>query len=130
MTNRGISNVKLGVFVLSGLLFLVLVLYMIGKNSNLFGNTYELKARFPNVQGLVVGNNIWYAGIETGTVKKIDILNDTVVEVTMVIEDRMKDISRKNSFVSIGTEGLVGNKVINILPAVDPQPAARENDIL
>ena len=70
MSNRNINNIKLGVFVISGLFFLVLVLYMIGRNSNLFGATYQLKARFSNVQGLVVGNNVRYAGIETGTVKK------------------------------------------------------------
>lgn len=130
MENRKISNVKLGIFVLSGLLFLVLVLYMIGRNSNLFGHTYELKARFSNVQGLVPGNNVRYAGIETGTIKRIYILNDTVIEVTMVIQDRMKNIIRKNSLVSIGTEGLVGNKVINITPAPQPGLPAQENDIL
>lgn len=130
MSARNISNVKLGVFVLSGLLFLVLLLYMIGRNSNLFGNTYELKVRFRNIQGLVVGNNVRYAGIETGTVKKIEILNDTVIEVTMVIEEEMKSIIRKNSSASIGTEGLVGNKVINILPADHPDAFAVENDLL
>ena len=130
MTNRTISNVKLGVFVLSSLLFLVLLLYMIGRNSNLFGNTYELRVRFRNIQGLVVGNNVRYAGIETGTVKRIEILNDTVIEVTMVIEDKMKTIIRKNSLASIGTEGLVGNKVINISPARQAQEFAEENDLL
>lgn len=130
MTNKHINNVKLGIFVLSGLLFLVLVLYMIGRNSNLFGNTYELKVRFRNIQGLVVGNNVRYAGIETGTVKKIEILNDTVIEVTMLIEDEMKSIIRKNSMASIGTEGLVGNKVINIIPPQEPAEFASENDLL
>jgi phospholipid/cholesterol/gamma-HCH transport system substrate-binding protein len=130
MKSRTISNIKLGVFVLSGLIFLVLLLYMIGKNSNLFGHTYELKVRFRNIQGLVVGNNVRYAGIETGTVKKIEILNDTVIEVTMVIKDEMKTIIRKNALASIGTEGLVGNKVINISPAKQPLEFAEENDLL
>lgn len=130
MMNRNVSNVKLGVFVLSGLLFLVLLLYMIGRNSNLFGNTYVLKVRFRNIQGLVVGNNVRYAGIETGTVKKIEILNDTVIEVTMIIDEEMKTVIRKNSLATIGNEGLVGNKVINILPADQPEGFAVENDLL
>ena len=74
MAKQGINNVKLGAFVLAGLLFLVLLLYMIGKNRNLFGATYLLKAKFENVQGLVTGNNVRFAGIEAGTVKKIIIL--------------------------------------------------------
>lgn len=74
MEKRTFHNVKLGAFVLSGLLFLVLLLYMIGKNEYLFGSTFELKATFSNVQGLAAGNNVRFAGIESGTVSKIDII--------------------------------------------------------
>ena len=130
MVKRAINNVKLGIFVLAGLLFLVLLLYMIGKNRSLFGATYVLKARFENVQGLVAGNNVRYAGIEAGTVRRVTILNDTTIEVIMIIDDKMKDIIRKNAIVSIGTEGFVGNKVVNIVPVKQPAPLALENDIL
>jgi phospholipid/cholesterol/gamma-HCH transport system substrate-binding protein len=130
MAKRAISNVKLGVFVLAGLLFLVLLLYMIGKNSNLFGKTYVLKARFENVQGLVAGNNVRFSGIETGTVKKIRILSDTVIEVSMIIDKDMQSIIRKNAIVSIGTDGLVGNKVVNIVPSRQPADLAENGDVL
>jgi phospholipid/cholesterol/gamma-HCH transport system substrate-binding protein len=79
MAKQGLNNIKLGAFVLGGLLFLVLLLYMIGKNRSLFGSTYELKVQFENVQGLVAGNNVRFAGIQAGTVKQINILNDTVI---------------------------------------------------
>lgn len=130
MANKAVNNVKLGAFVLGGLLFLVLLLYMIGKNRNLFGSTYVLKARFEHVQGLVAGNNVRYSGIEAGTVKRLKILNDTALEVTMVIDDKMKNIIRKNAIVSIGTDGFVGNKIVNILPARQPAPLAEEGDVL
>ena len=130
MAKRTINNVKLGVFVLGGIFFLVLLLYMIGKNRNLFGSTYVLKARFENVQGLVAGNNVRYSGIQAGTVKNVKILNDTIIEVTMVVEKKMKTIIRKNAVVSIGTDGLVGNKLVNIEPAQDPGSLALEDDIL
>ena len=130
MTKRAVSNVKLGVFVLGGLLFLVLLLYMIGKNRSLFGSTYVLKARFENVQGLVPGNNVRFSGIEAGTVKRIKILNDTTIEVTMAIEKKMMSVIRKDAMVSIGTEGFVGNKVVNIVPSGQPGAFAEESDIL
>src|SRR5665647_546677 len=117
MAKRIINNVKLGSFVLAGLICLVLLLYMIGKNRNLFGNNYVLKTRFENVQGLIAGNNVRFSGIQAGTVKSIKILNDTVIEVTMIIEKKMQSIIRKNAITSIGTEGVVGNKVVNIVPA-------------
>lgn len=124
------SNVKLGVFVLAGFAFLILLLFMLGKNQNLFGNTYVLRASFDNVQGLLVGNNIRYSGIQVGTVKKIKIVNDTLIEVTMNIENRMQPVIKKNAIVSIGTEGLVGNKVVNIIPSGQQGPIAKEGDIL
>lgn len=130
MAKRLLDNTKLGIFVLGGLLFLVLLLYMIGRNENLFGSTYELKVTFDNVQGLTAGNNVRVSGIEAGTVKKITILNDTTIEVVMVIEKRMQSIIKKNAIVSIGTEGLVGNKVVNIIPARKDAPLAEEGDFL
>ena len=131
MAKRFVNNIKLGAFALAGLIFLVLLLYMIGKNKNLFGDTYVLKVRFKNVQGLVAGNNVRFSGIQSGTVKNIDILNDTVIEVSMLIDKKMQTIIRKSAVVSIGTDGLVGNKVVNIVPnGLPPLPFAQEGDLL
>jgi phospholipid/cholesterol/gamma-HCH transport system substrate-binding protein len=130
MAKNIINNVKLGLFVLGGLLFLVILLYMIGKNRSLFGDTYILKARFENAQGLVAGNNVRFSGIQAGTVKKLQILSDTVIEVTMIIEKKMQTVIRKNAIASIGTDGLVGNKVVNIATVKQPAALAEEGDIL
>jgi phospholipid/cholesterol/gamma-HCH transport system substrate-binding protein len=130
MARQIINNAKLGAFVLGGLLFLIILLYMIGRNRSLFGSTYLLKARFENVQGLIPGNNVRYAGIQAGTVKKIDILNDTTIEVSMIIETKMENIIRKDAITSIGTDGLVGNKVINIVPGRSNAAIAIEGDLL
>jgi phospholipid/cholesterol/gamma-HCH transport system substrate-binding protein len=130
MAKRAVNNVKLGAFVLGALLFLVLLLYMIGKNANLFGATYTLKVRFENVQGLVAGNNVRFSGIQAGTVKKVNIISDTVIEVSMSIHKKMQSIIRKNAQVSISTDGLVGNKVMNIVPSREPAPLAVPGDLL
>jgi phospholipid/cholesterol/gamma-HCH transport system substrate-binding protein len=130
MENRAINNIKLGVFVSGGLLFLVVLLYMIGANRSLFGATYILKARFENVQGLVSGNNVRFSGIQAGTVKNIQILNDTVIEVVMIVDKKMQSIIRSNALVSIGTDGLVGNKVVNMVPSKVSAPLAKEGAIL
>ena len=52
MNDKTLNNFKLGIFVMAGLLFLIVLLYMIGKNRNMFGFNYVIKARFENVQGL------------------------------------------------------------------------------
>src|SRR5574338_18989 len=116
MATKSFSNIKLGAFVLAALAFLILLLYMIGKNKNLFGDTFAVKARFHNVQGLTPGNNVRYAGIQVGTVKKITILDDGQIEVELLIENKMKRYIRKNANAAIATDGLMGNKVLNIVP--------------
>jgi phospholipid/cholesterol/gamma-HCH transport system substrate-binding protein len=130
MAKQRLNNLKLGVFVLAGLLALILLLYMIGKNRSVFGSNFILKARFENVQGLKPGNNVRYAGINAGTVKRINILNDTLIEVVMTIDDNMKSIIRRNAIASIGTDGLVGNKVVNIVAVKQLSPLASDGDIL
>jgi len=111
------NNVKLGLLVLAGLLLLILTLYGVGKNQNLFGSNFQLKARFSNISGLMKGNNIRFSGIQVGTVKSIEILNDTTIEVTMLIDKKVQAFIHANAVASIGTEGLMGNKIINITPS-------------
>ncbi|WP_291402125.1 MlaD family protein [Daejeonella sp.] len=130
MKKQLINNTKLGFFVLVGLLFLILLLYMIGRNRSLFGSNYLLKTRFENVNGLIPGNNVRYAGIQAGTVKKLEILNDTTVEVTMIIDTEMEQIIRKDAITAIGTDGLVGNKVVNIVPGNLNASIAKNGDLL
>jgi phospholipid/cholesterol/gamma-HCH transport system substrate-binding protein len=130
MTKRPINNLKLGIFVLVGLLLLIFSLYMIGRDNNLFGKNYKLTARFENVQGLTVGNNVRYAGIQVGTVKKIRILSDTLIEVVMLIDVKMKQYIHKNDIVSMSTDGLMGNRILNITASKDGSPLAEDGDLL
>lgn len=108
------NHIKLGAFVLAGTILLILTLYIIGSKKNLFNKTISIYVTFNNVNGLMEGNNIRFAGIAIGTVKNVEILNDTTVIVQMIIrEDAMRYI-RKNSIADIGSDGLMGNKLINI----------------
>lgn len=130
MARTVINNIKLGIFVIAGLAFLILLLYMIGKNEHLFGKNFVLKARFENVRGLVAGNNVRFAGIDAGTVKNVIVINDTTIEVVMLIKTKMKPFIRKNSLATIGTDGLMGNRLLNIEAVKEPAATVNENDII
>jgi len=130
MAKRAINNVKLGFFVLAGLLIMIFSLYMIGKDTNMFGSNYTLKVRFENVHGLTSGNNVRYSGIQVGTVKRVKILSDTLIEVSMLIDTKMKQYIHKNDIVSMSTDGLMGNRILNITPAKDGSPLAENGDLL
>lgn len=130
MKSRKVDNTKVGLLVLAGLIFLVLTLYMIGKNRNLFGSTFTIKAVLNNVNGLVAGNNVRYKGIDVGTVKSIEVANDTAILVTMTIDKSMKPYIKKNALASIGTDGLMGNKLININSVSAPGEAIDQDDTI
>jgi phospholipid/cholesterol/gamma-HCH transport system substrate-binding protein len=130
MAKRTLNNIRLGLFVLAGLFFLILTLYFLGKNRNLFGSSFALKAQFKNVSGLRSGNNVRFAGIEVGTVKKVKIVSDTLVEVTMMIDTKIKRFIFKNAEVTIGTDGLMGNKLVNIVPVKEKSAPVKGGDML
>ncbi|HLO80334.1 MAG TPA: MlaD family protein [Chitinophagaceae bacterium] len=130
MANNPNNLVKLGIFILAGILILILALFLIGKNQHLVGSHFVLRTHFANVAGLRIGNNVRYAGIEVGTVKTIEIINDTTVEVTMIIDKKMKDVIKKNALASLGADGLMGNKVVNIVPINGRSDLAVDGDLL
>jgi phospholipid/cholesterol/gamma-HCH transport system substrate-binding protein len=114
MKNTKISNIQLGLFVMIGLVFLVTALYLIGSNRNLFNKTFEVSATFYNVDGLTKGNNVRFAGIDVGTISRVEITSDTSVRVSMIIETRVRQFIKKTSVAAVGTDGLMGNKLVNI----------------
>jgi phospholipid/cholesterol/gamma-HCH transport system substrate-binding protein len=124
MANQRENNTRVGAFVMAGFLVLLLSFYMVGKNKNLFGSGFELKVHFTYLNGLTEGNNVLFSGIQAGTVKSIDLLNDTAIEVTLMINSKMAPFIHRNAQAFIGSEGLMGNKVINIIsipPGQSPQ---------
>ena len=130
MTQNDKSIVKLGLFVSTGLFVLISTLYLIGKSKNLFGSTLELRTRFKNANGLEIGNNIYFSGLQAGTIKDIRLLDASTVEVTMLIEKHMTAYIQKNATAAIGSEGLIGNKAIQITPGPEPNQAIENGDLL
>jgi phospholipid/cholesterol/gamma-HCH transport system substrate-binding protein len=110
------QKMRLGLFVIIGLLLFILAVYFIGDKQKMFGKTSHLNAIFNNVSGLQLGNNVRYSGINVGTVHGIEMVNDSVIKVDMLIDKAIFPHIRKNAMATIGSDGLVGNMVINIIP--------------
>ncbi len=110
------QKVRLGIFVILGTALLVSALYFIGNRQNLFGTNLELHAEFTNVNGLQLGNNVRYSGINAGTVKGIEMIGQSRIVVSMLIEEKIAERINKNAVATIGSDGLVGSMLINILP--------------
>ncbi len=124
------NDIKLGIFISAGLLVLIISLYVIGSKQNFFGSNFYVRARFANAGGLVPGNNVLYSGIQAGTVSDIEIIDDTTIEVTLLLNKKIKPYIYSNSLVSIGNDGLMGNKIINITPNSTPASHIEDNGLL
>jgi phospholipid/cholesterol/gamma-HCH transport system substrate-binding protein len=101
---------------MAGLVILVAAIFLIGNKKGLFTSTFNVHGMFKNVNGLQVGNNVRFAGINVGVVEDIQIMNDTTVNVVLTLNDDVKKFIKKDAHLSIGSDGLMGDKLIVISP--------------
>ena len=107
-------KVRLGFFIAGGLTLFVLAVFIIGKQKNLFNPVFKLTTTFYNVRGLQVGNNIRVSGINVGTVDNIYIINDSTVQIDMLIKRDVKKFIKTDCKVAIGSSGIIGDRILNI----------------
>jgi len=123
-------KVRLGLFVAGGLALFVLAIFIIGKQKNLFNPVFKLTTTFYNVSGLQAGNNVRFSGINVGTVDIINIINDSTVRVEMLIRKEVNQFIKSDCKVSIGSEGLIGDKLLVISQGSNEAPLAKDGQAL
>ncbi|MGZ4035782.1 MAG: MlaD family protein [Bacteroidia bacterium] len=130
MKEQLINKAKLGAFVLIATTFLILGLYYIGSKKNIFHSTIKVSSDFNNVGGLMPGNNVRFNGINVGTVTKVYAVADTSIKVEYTIDESETPYITKNAIAVIGTDGLLGNKLINISPGKGSSEPVQEGNVL
>ncbi|OGJ84604.1 MAG: hypothetical protein A2268_11285 [Candidatus Raymondbacteria bacterium RifOxyA12_full_50_37] len=121
---------KLGIFVVVAVALFMAGIYLIGSRHQLFNRTLRVSCVFKNVYGLQAGNSVRFSGINIGTVETIDIINDSMLRVDMQIDDRIRKFIKTDAKANIGSEGLMGNKVMNISPGSGGQPEIKDNGFI
>ncbi|HXB42140.1 MAG TPA: MlaD family protein [Bacteroidia bacterium] len=124
------NTFKLGVFISMGLILLIIAVYLIGSKKNMFTATFHISACFSDVNGLQSGDAVRFRGINIGTVKEITVLNDSTINVLMIFEEKIKPYVKKSAIASIVTDGLMGNKMVNIRNENISSKNIEENDVL
>ena len=123
-------KIRLGLFIAGGLALFVIAVFIIGKQKNLFNPVFKLTAKFANVSGLEVGNNIRLSGINVGIVDKIKMINDSTVQVYMSIRKDVKQYVKTDCEVRIGSEGLIGDRLVVIANGSAEAPVVTEGQEL
>ncbi|HCY40346.1 MAG TPA: MCE family protein [Prolixibacteraceae bacterium] len=113
-THSSKFKVRLGMFVAGGILIFAIAIFLIGRQKNLFNPVFNLNTTFYNVSGMQVGNNVRFSGINVGTVENMRIINDSTVQVEMIIQKEIQKFIKADCQATIGSEGLIGDRVLII----------------
>ena len=127
MTERQMQ-VRIGTLVLVAMLLFMGFVLSIGRRSALFEERYSLWTSFSSTEGLAAGAPVRLAGLTVGNVTRIAFGRDPKdrrIVLTLSVEQRVQDRIREDSVASIGTIGLVGDKVLDITVGSHDRPGLR-----
>ncbi len=123
------QQIKVGIFVLAGLTLFLVSIFFIGSENNIFSKTFTVAVVFKNVEGLKSGDNVWLSGVKIGTVSDVKIISQGKVVVNLSLKDKQNQFIKKDAIASIGSDGLVGNKIVVIRPGISGDIIAPDDTI-
>jgi phospholipid/cholesterol/gamma-HCH transport system substrate-binding protein len=118
-------QIRIGAFILAGLGVFLAIIYLLGAQARYFERKYELVAEFTEVGGLIEGATVRLAGVQVGRVTAVDLPPEPggKVRVTLTIARRFANRIRRNSEARIATQGLLGDKLVEITIGSADAPA-------
>jgi len=126
MASDSSIKIKTGIFVLAGIGVCLFLVFLIGSQQNLFSSTIKLHVNYKNVVGLREGAFVRFNGINAGVVDLIDIRDDTTVRVEISVQKDIHPYIKTDSRANISSDGLMGDKLIQILPGNQQSPQIKE----
>lgn len=121
---------RLGIFVSVGIALFIVGIYFIGEKQQLFSKTFRVSGVFKDISGLTIGNNVRFSGINVGIIDDIQQITDTTVRVDMQIDEKARKFIKKNAKAVIGSDGLMGNKLLIITPGEPGKKPIADNDVI
>lgn len=137
-TKRRSYDILLGSFVAVGLVVLLALVFLIGRERRLFDTRIPVTAHFPNVAGLAVGADVMLSGVVVGHVSAIQFPKLSAempglsrdVTIVMDISKRAMEWIREDSIARIDSKGLLGDKLINITIGSPDLPQMQQGGML
>jgi phospholipid/cholesterol/gamma-HCH transport system substrate-binding protein len=123
-------KVRLGLFITGGIALLLFAIFIIGRQKNLFNPVFGLTTTFSDINGLQVGNNVRFSGINVGTVDNIKIINDSTVRVDLLIKKDVQKFIKADCEAAIGSEGIIGDRILIIGQGSNDAPEIKDGQHL
>jgi phospholipid/cholesterol/gamma-HCH transport system substrate-binding protein len=120
-------QLRIGTFILVSLVVFFAIVYLLGARARYFESKYEIAAEFDEVAGLIEGATVRLAGVQIGRVTSVVLppKPGSKVRVTMTVARRFHERIRANSEARIATQGLLGDKIVDITPGTLDSPPVR-----
>jgi phospholipid/cholesterol/gamma-HCH transport system substrate-binding protein len=131
--NARSAELKVGLFVLFGIAAVITVMVILGAKRHLFQHRVRVHAVFSDVGGLVVGAPVQISGVNAGIVSRISFdrsLPQPTIRVDMDIAQSALDLLREDSVARISSQGLLGDKLIDISAGSRSTPAIRPEGLV
>ena len=130
--SRLAAQLRVGLFVLIALATFLGMIYALGARARLFEARYTIHADFTEVGGLAEGATVRLAGVQIGRVSAVQLPSQPggKVRVDLNISRQYSDRIRKNSVARIDTQGLLGDKIVEITVGTAGAPIVTPGDIL
>ena len=110
------TKFRLGLFVLLAFAITSVAVFLVGRRQLQFSSIYRVKSEFQTVAGLNEGAQVRVGGMQKGTVRSILLPKrpDGRITVAMDLDNDTQAIVRKDSTASIQSEGLLGDKYVEV----------------
>ena len=124
------NPLRAGIFIFVGLIVFAIGILVLGKERHIFNRQTAFYTSFKDVSGLSEGAPVRIGGINAGRVSRIGFsksLEETRVQVQILVDNKSLDRVRQDSTLSIETQGLLGDKYLALssgdptLPQLDPE---------
>jgi phospholipid/cholesterol/gamma-HCH transport system substrate-binding protein len=122
--------ITVGIFLALGVAIFLVGVFTLGGQQKSFEKSIHISAVFDDVSGLKKGNDVWFSGVKVGTISDVKFVGISQVDVKMRIDEKSQPYIHTNSAVHIGSDGLIGNKLIVIDGGSPQAPVVAEGDTL
>ncbi len=123
-------TVVVGIVLVLGLLIFIVGILTLGGQKHSFSSSFTLRAIFKDVNGLQKGNNIWFSGVKVGTIHSVGFSPAAEVIVTMSVDEDVQRFIHRDALAKVGTDGLIGNRIIVIYGGSNALAAVSDGDTL
>jgi phospholipid/cholesterol/gamma-HCH transport system substrate-binding protein len=124
-------ELKAGIFVFSGLVIVMITILAMGGNKTLFQRNYRVNLEVVDSGGVAKGATIRSGGLKIGRVEDITFTpNYAGVRIVMLIDQAYQERVRADSMVRFQTQGVLGDKYLEITAGSPDQPAIADGGMI